>query len=171
MAHNQNKELSFLWTAQFISTKSLHSNQSSFSSVINTIETALRLDLDEEPSVALTNNVYEFASSYHSSKPTEVSEILTKMTRYNASFTFLDSIQCNVEQINKSVAKMFYLLVNTQSSVNCIITSVNNPNMIVLLHKSYKSEKYIFYQSQPQNDTLNGAHFLIFTDSELLNVY
>ncbi len=50
------------------------------------------------------------------------------------------------------------------TAVSCIITSLNDPNMIVLLHKKYNSKQYILYQSQPQNDKgLNGPYILVFT--------
>ena len=46
-----------LWTNQFVSTESQYSHQSSGSCTINALETAIRLQLGEEPSVALINNV------------------------------------------------------------------------------------------------------------------
>eukprot|EP01084_Bolivina_argentea_P183381 316447_1 len=156
------KKLSFLWTNQFISTQSLHTDPSSISSAINAIEISLRLHLDQQLSVPLITNVWTLASSYHSPKSIEVSQILNNITRYNSMFTFLDSIQYNVDKINKSVTKLGVLSVNT--AVSCIITSLNDPNMIVLLHKKYKSKQYILYQSQAQKDKgLNGAHILVFT--------
>eukprot|EP01084_Bolivina_argentea_P192902 331050_1 len=165
------KELSFLWKKHFVSTKS-HSNQSSNGSAMKAIEMALRLHSGQKSSVSLINDISQFASSYHSTHSVAVSKILNNITRYNSTFTFLDSIQCNVGEINKSVAKLGSLSNYTQDTVTCIITSLNNTNMIALLHKSYTSKQYIFYQSQPQNNKeLNGAHILIFTDPVLLNFY
>lgn len=46
-----------LWQNQFISTESQYSHQSSGSCTINALETAIRLQLGEEPSVDLINNV------------------------------------------------------------------------------------------------------------------
>eukprot|EP01084_Bolivina_argentea_P183382 316450_1 len=103
------KKLSFLWKNQFISTQSLPSNQSSISSAINAIEMSLRLHSDQQLSVSLITDVWKFALSYHSPKSVEVSEILNNITRYNSMFTFLDSIQQDVNKINESVTKLCVL--------------------------------------------------------------
>ena len=46
-----------LWQNQFVSTQSQYSNQSAGSCTINALETAIRLQLGEEPSIELINNV------------------------------------------------------------------------------------------------------------------
>ena len=46
-----------LWENQFVSTESQYSHQSAGACTINALETAIRLQLGEKPSIALINNV------------------------------------------------------------------------------------------------------------------
>ena len=55
--NNNNNQMGGFWSKQFVSSQSQYSHQSSGSCTINALETALRLQLGQEPSVKLINDV------------------------------------------------------------------------------------------------------------------
>eukprot|EP01084_Bolivina_argentea_P132803 234355_1 len=164
-----------LWHKQYIS--SADSDSTSDKSIIlltlNTIETALRLK-DEDPSISLIDDILlsPFIFKHTHSEDITSSQILSSVSRYKLSFEFLDSIQNKTERLNEVFTTFEQYTSQTKDkSISCILRDINSLN-ILLLHKNYRSTDYILYEPQPRMQCkLNGSHFLIFQNQNLLFQY
>eukprot|EP01084_Bolivina_argentea_P027561 51235_1 len=99
-----------LWHKQYTSTSSSPTNKCIISLTLNTIETALRLNLAKKASNSLIDSIllspfgssiYTFTSTSKHSKIIQPCDILSNINRYKLSFQFLDFIQNNTEKINE----------------------------------------------------------------------
>eukprot|EP01084_Bolivina_argentea_P012737 23855_1 len=160
------------WTEEYVLAKSEYCDQSEGSYTLNVLEMALRLQIDstnKKPSTSLIDNVFKMTSLYTSDIYIRVKDILQNVTYYKQLFSSIYSIQCNVNDLDKVIAKLDLHHV-------CVISKIVMTPQSVCLHKILhaitKQEEYILYDPHTRiKRDLHGPHFLRFADLDQLQQY
>eukprot|EP01084_Bolivina_argentea_P132800 234352_1 len=170
-----------LWHKAYISSADSDStsNNSSILLTLNTIETALQLNLNDNPSTSLIDDIllpaFTFKTTHIHSKEITPSLILSNVNRYKCSFQFADSIQNKTDELDQVFTTFNTCALQTKdASISCILRDINSMNTvnILLLYKNYQFSDYILYEPQSRLEhKLNGPHFLLFKNQNLLSQY
>eukprot|EP01084_Bolivina_argentea_P013151 24645_1 len=145
-----------LWHKQFTSQLPT-SNGSAISLTLNTIETALLLNLAETASTSILDNISlsPFGSPLYictvKSKHSEIalSDILSNINRYKSSFECVNCIQNNIQKLDQIILTLNKYISETKETATCILRDTKKLN-IILLYKNYKSNDYILYEPRPR---------------------
>ena len=69
--------------------------------------------------------------------------------------------------MNKVTQKLSQNVHKSKHDVSCVITK---PPESIFLHKFASNGHYVLYDSHPRPEKgLNGSHFLVFSDTDILN--
>eukprot|EP01084_Bolivina_argentea_P036143 66908_1 len=99
-----------------------------------------------------------------------VRHILKNVMRYKSVLEQIDSMYCNIKNIDK-IINILDKYANEQNT-SCVINKIVATPQSICLHKTYNDKRYILYDPHPRREKkFNGSHFLIFAGSSSLTAY
>eukprot|EP01084_Bolivina_argentea_P074347 134880_1 len=99
-----------------------------------------------------------------------VTHILPNVVRYKSVLEQIDSINCNVQNIDKIINMLNKYAI--EQNVSCVINKIVATPQSICVHKNYNDKQYILYDPHSRSEKeFNGSHFLIFADPYALNLY
>ena len=114
---------------------------------INSLETALQLQMGLTPNRALIDNILNVATKYKSSYHTSVMDILPNIRRYSENLASVKYTQTSVHNIKNIVNDLTNIVKKREQSVSVILTK---PPESIFIHLDLKKREYILYDSHPR---------------------